>query len=400
MIDKTNNQQVITELERIVDLQKHIATEQEKLDIELEQLKSEFNAKKSELNDKCLDKLREFAEMEIKKKSISKPKLPKTMELIAPTRYLISKSFVCDEHFLINLYITVFSGFALLATTLFWIIMMVVGAKWFIPFLLFVASAILWFTKGCKFQEKADSFRTLNQLYNERIEDWKPEFEKIDIEAENNRFLCEFREYDKQFLEYAKTCDDYFEQEQQNFSDEVGALAKEYDEAYKEKRKDCDALIKELSEVTLISPDYIHLAGNILKNLQSDRADNLKEALNIAFDDERRDKEEAARRAEAAARQAAIEYHNFKMERAAREEAEATARHNAAMERAVQDQARAEELQARAAEQQAKAATQQREDMARAASRRCSACANSLTCSFAAMNAAKATGYCAAFRPR
>ena len=79
-------------------------------------------------------------------------------------------------------------------------------------------------------------------------------------------------------------------------------------------------------------------ALHISKLLETGRADTLKEAINLAFDEDRKDAEEEARQIEAARKEAILEQqtqdareHNAAMEREARE-------HNLAMQAAAREQ--------------------------------------------------------------
>lgn len=214
---------------------------------------------------------------------------------------------------------------------------------------------------------------------------WESEVKKYDkaFEAE---FLAQCQDYDRMFLNYVEVCAKKYDEELDKLSEDRSALAGEYIEPLEKIVEQANELNKKLDEVTLIPSDLFHLAGKIASILKAHRADTLKEAINLALEEERRDNEEAARRAEAARqadimeRAAAEEYraacaHNAAMERAAAEEARAARAHNAAMERAAQEQARA-------AKQQADNAKKQAEEAERAAMSKCRGCANHNKCSY------------------
>ena len=138
--------------------------------------------------------------------------------------------------------------------------------------------------------------------------------------------------------------------------------------------------------------------------LKTGRADTLKEAINLALEEDRKDREEAERRAEARQQEAILErqardnrMHNEAMQRAAEEEARATRAHNAAMEKEARAQAQAAAAQAREAARQTEIAQKQARDAQRAASARCAGCANNLKCSYKTKQNA---GSCGAYRPR
>ncbi len=132
-----------------------------------------------------------------------------------------------------------------------------------------------------------------------------------------------------------------------------------------------------------IHPDLFGDAARIAKLLETGRADTLKEAINLAFEEDRKDAEEEARQIEAARREAILEQqaqetreHQQAMEQAARE-------HNAAMEREAREHNLA--MQAAAAEQnrlsgeQNKIAREQNEFTSND-SHRCSHCKNRWGC--------------------
>lgn len=111
---------------------------------------------------------------------------------------------------------------------------------------------------------------------------------------------------------------------------------------------------KQLSQITVIDAELFELSGKIASMLEQGRAESLKEAINLAIDEDRQEK------------------------------------HNQAM----QEEA---ELQTLAAEEQARAAEEQADEAKYNASRRCQFCANFTKCSgYAKQNAAN----CAAYRPQ
>ena len=140
-----------------------------------------------------------------------------------------------------------------------------------------------------------------------------------------------------------------------------------------------------LRECDVAAPEYYHLVPTIISMLKSGRADNYKEALNMAIAEERQMENERARREEENRRIAA-------MERQAEEER----RHNMAME---QQQAahnrRMEEAEKARTEQQRRDALQAKRDQEYAARRahekevdahnqalhRCSKCSKRYACS-------------------
>jgi len=138
------------------------------------------------------------------------------------------------------------------------------------------------------------------------------------------------------------------------------SAAKQYGQRYREKygefndildsfeKNKNDALIKysinqvEIESHDYISEEYYHHVSKLIAMLQSGRADNYKEALNMAIEEERQEAIELARQEEEARRLAAMERqaeeerrHNMMMERQ-------QAAHDRAMARAAQEQADAQ----------------------------------------------------------
>ena len=147
-----------------------------------------------------------------------------------------------------------------------------------------------------------------------------------------------------------------------------------------------EILINELTSTTLIPEELYCYAYRISSMLKQKRADSLKEAINLVFDEKRKEEEEEARREEAARREAILErqaydnrMHNEAMQRVAEEEARAAREHNAAMERAAQEQ---NDILKKSAESQQ-----------RAASARCNTCANRFNCSYEKKQAYSCSSY-------
>lgn len=271
----------------------------------------------------------------------------------------------------------------------------------------------------------------LNAVINASTEDFVPLFPPKhwrdtnatrDIESEDliekwvsregkEKLYNVFREYDNAFLSVAEECEAEYNKAKALKTSKLDEIEKKY----KKKKNDLVAekkrLQNQLNSTTLIPEELFEDADRILSMLKLKRADTLKEAINLAFDEKRKDEEEATRREEAARREAILEeqawdnrMHNEAMQRAAEEEARAMREHNsairehnAAMERAAQAQASAAEAQAREAQKQTQMAKRQADDALRAASERCGRCANYGKCT--ARFGAGAIG-CPSYMPR
>ncbi|MBO5746873.1 MAG: hypothetical protein J6S13_07255 [Clostridia bacterium] len=180
--------------------------------------------------------------------------------------------------------------------------------------------------------------------------DWQKKFDewhkKVDAENfDREKFLENSRAYYDKFSTFKQEADAKFELLNNKLEVDVEAVNQKYaDELERLNNRlseDCDALDK----VTVLHKDYFYLAGDVALLLESGRADTLKEALNLALEEERKANEEAQRRREAQrqqdilseqARQTAL--HNQAMERAAAEQAKMQRDHNAAMEAQAKQQ--------------------------------------------------------------
>lgn len=135
------------------------------------------------------------------------------------------------------------------------------------------------------------------------------------------------------------------------------------------------ACTKEINENGLMNVEYIYLVDEVIHMLQTGRADDYKEALNLAIEEDRQRKIEAARRAE----EARIQEEMRRQAEEARIRAEVDAKLQADRERSMQ----------RDAEEKRKYAGQ----------RRCMSCANRSRCPNDMI--ARGDGLnCGAYRPR
>lgn len=113
-----------------------------------------------------------------------------------------------------------------------------------------------------------------------------------------------------------------------------------------------DNVTEQLNAVTLIQPDLFDNAASISKLLRTQRADTLKEAINLAIEEERKENQERERREEARRQEAILE-----------EQAYQTRMHERAMEQAAERQAAEARAHAAAMEAQARAQTAETEKL-------------------------------------
>lgn len=130
----------------------------------------------------------------------------------------------------------------------------------------------------------------------------------------------------------------------------------EYYAAYNERRSSLltegKAVSDDIEAVTLLSQDYVHLAGRVRDMLTSGRADTLKEALNLSIAEKRDEDFKAKQHAEAVRQTAVLE-----------QQALETRLHNERMEQEAAEQTRYAQSQSQLAEVQLKATQKQSEQL-------------------------------------
>lgn len=165
-----------------------------------------------------------------------------------------------------------------------------------------------------------------------------------------------------------------------------------------QKIKSIDAFLEKMEEVKtydFMPLEYAHLIRPIIVLLKSGRADDYKEALNLAIQEEREEQAEAARRAEDARRTRILE------EQAAEERrrTEEMARHNREMEQQQQMQQRMmldeQRRQTKAMEAQQRESSRAAMEASKNASMRCARCAKHDAC-----GRARGVPNCGAFEPK
>lgn len=179
---------------------------------------------------------------------------------------------------------------------------------------------------------------------------------------------------------------------------EWGEIEREYMEDKKLFMQAREDYTRRLAEYDFVPSQYYHLVDEMIDLLKSGRADDYKEALNLAIAEEREEQERQARLAEEA-RRTALEERRAEEERRHNQQMEAQQRaHNAQMEAQAVRAEHDRQVAAKQAERDARnAAFQQRADLKKAATHRCNSCGNNGHCNIRYSDAAI---NCAAFRPR
>ena len=235
------------------------------------------------------------------------------------------------------------------------------------------------------------------QKYNESSEEWVKNFNEYYAKIDNEQFIKNNVKYDKKYKEvFAVSKGDGID---------LGSAKKRMNDIHQKCVEACEPLkqrIYELSEKldthTLIHADMFKYARNIANVLDYGRADTLKEAINIALEDERK-ADLAIREYEAMERQ---EEAMMRREKEQMRWEEEQREHNRAMEMAAERDAAAREAMAKEAAKQtdlakkeAERAAQQRRAEESAARAKCISCANYKNC----LSRGKGLN-CGGFRPR
>ena len=223
--------------------------------------------------------------------------------------------------------------------------------------------------------------------YEENMKEAQARFDKrITPESKEVRYKG-FMEYEAAFLACVEDCDKKFKEESACYDAECEEIIQKNQKKLEEYHRERDAMFDELASIDLIPEDLFYISGRISTLLKQKRADSLKEAINLALDEERKDEEEEARREEAERQERILERqaddnrrHNEAMARQAEADARAMREHNAAMERAAQAQADAAQAQAREAQRQARMAQEQASAAWRNAQERCRHCVKYGSC--------------------
>ncbi len=267
----------------------------------------------------------------------------------------------------------------------------------FLSVIMLIASVILWFSKGLRILREWFKWYDAYKKWQEEIKEWEQKFDESATSDDDKRFINECKEYDAAFLNMVDACFKELQRQQQAHESGLESIKDKYLKKAEKLHEEIDGIAVQLDQVTLINKEMLGMAWRISAMLKQGRAETLKEAINLAFDEERKDDEEAKRREEARIQEEILEQqaidnrmHNEAMERAAEAEASANRAHREAMEQAAEEQARALEKQAEIAKNQARAAE-------RAASARCANCANRFKCT---PSARANSGSCGGYRPR
>lgn len=247
-----------------------------------------------------------------------------------------------------------------------------------IGFMASVFMGLKYFQDKKNLKNDEDKYNNLTQKYNDSV----------------NNFNHALQNYEEEKLSGIKAAQEYGKTYRKYYA-EAEKIFNSYLEKIEDITREEFELNKQIQSFDLIDESYQHLTTRIIANLKSSRADTLREALNIAIDEERQEQYEAQRRYEE--EQRAIR-EQLRLEA----EQEEIRRHNMEIERQAAVQAKAAEDAARvAADTARRQATAERQAMGdsmraqSAANARCNRCANYNAC-----GNSRGIVNCGAFRPK
>lgn len=188
----------------------------------------------------------------------------------------------------------------------------------------------------------------------EQDADWLQRVNAIDYRSNRQRFLRECRTLDRYCEERIGAIhtekESIMAKNESHLEQVIHTCAVAL--AYSDQK--LERLTNTLKEQSLLHEDYWFLAGDVARILDAGRADSFKEALNLAIEEDRREREEEARAEEVRRRQEALEDQlrqereaQARMERIAREQAEEERRWHAAQQEAAEKAQKAAEDAAR-----------------------------------------------------
>ncbi len=400
--DKMSMSEIIDELHNIDTLFSRYRS----IESSLSDLSYKMEEETDQVRHEHVKLLMEFENKQREKTIVKKPAPSRALRLAPPTPP--QKPEISDPDK--NIKKSVIAGLAFWACIALVVFSLAMGGTFYGQILQFVCvfpAAIAGFIWH-QYSDKVDMFlawRKEQKEYEKKQQVWKADFAKKATDADNARLLGEFQAYDASFLKFVEICSKEFA-DQYTARCEAGLqrVANKFQKEEKKLLSEAADVRAELDSVTLIHKDLFENAWRISSILEKGRADTLKEAINLALDEARKDEEEEARREEARQQEEILERqaeenrrHNEAMQRAAEREAADRRAHDREMERAAQAQARAAEAQAREAAKQTELAREQSSAASRAASARCTNCANFSKCP---PNARKNSGSCGAYRPK
>ena len=414
MNNEMTRQEMIDELDRIAVLNgERRSLMLEKYTLSSETLSSEIEVEDYDQVNESTENLDLFGKEQFEKLNKKKPVIAPDCFVIPPDPPIMPKSLNPEKDILIG----AGSGLLMMFSLALWLFLRLLDlgnsalGLVFLSIFLMLGSVAFWFAKGSFMVSVFFDWEKAQKEWEEKQKQWEDNFNRAASKEENERFLREFKEYDDCFFKLVNACSQKQDEEhrrcekaREKKKEKYFKMLAEIEEKIAGVEEKIAGVNEQLDKVTLIDADLFGIAWRISYMLSIGRAETLTEAINLAFDEERKDNEEAARQEEARRQEAILEQqardnrmHNAAMQRAAEEEARSVRAHNIEMEKAARAQAQAAQAQAREAAKQSELAKKQAQEARNAAISRCARCVNNTKCSYKVkQNAIN----CPGFRPR
>lgn len=249
---------------------------------------------------------------------------------------------------------------------------------WGILNTLAVISIVATIIFGFMYKSSKEVYQKKKVVYDESVNKYN---------ESNRKFLAALEVFEEEKEACVIAAKDYSEKYHAAYNGFLSMFMEKVDQET-EAAERIDAIKMELANNSIVVPEYYHLLNNVISNLKSGRADDYKEALNLAISEDKEDKERQARleqeeyRNRILAQQAAEEKrHNEQLEKQQRE-------HEAAVlleqQRQHKEQMNLQKKQAEEAKRQAEKAASEARKQANATKSagisKCASCANSKHC--------------------
>ncbi len=193
-------------------------------------------------------------------------------------------------------------------------------------FFIFIALLAPWVFVGARRADVLDYGKKC-ELYEQSLQEWANQLDEAINEDARKDFFEACVEFDNSFLSFIYETDAEIKSAYGEYNRKKQEAQLEYVRKHNELVEHKKEVEDELASIGVLTPSYYYLALDVADNLQSGRADTLKEALNLAIDDVRKENEAEERRKEAQ-----------RQEDLLRRQAEEEIRHNREMERAAKEQ--------------------------------------------------------------
>ncbi len=175
-------------------------------------------------------------------------------------------------------------------------------------------AVLLYLCKGLKriYLEKKKIYDESVEKFNQTMDSFRQNLSRFEKEK------AQAKDSMAKFIQLQNSCHNDFV-----------AAREEYQANINNAKQQLVGIEQQITGLDILSSEYHYLTKNILSSLQSGRADNLKDALNLAIEDDRKEREEEQRREEERLRQEAME-----------QQMEEMRRHNRQMEQQQQQMAK------------------------------------------------------------